>query len=189
MWHVPADDAVRADPRAGLDDDAFVDEAGRLDDGAFLDPGLGRHARGPRRGGERGRLVTAVHDVAVHLHVFFRCADVDPVSAIHVRDERLAALDQRRKKAPLDRPRRVFRDPIEGVRLEHVDPRVDRVAGDLVGFGLFDEAQDVALRVGLDQPVGGGIRDRRQHDRRLRPALAMQPDDGAEIDLRSARRR
>ena len=38
--------------------------------------------------------------------------------------------------------------------------------------------------VGLDQPVGARILDRRQHDRRLRLALAVQAQDGAEIDLR-----
>ena len=38
--------------------------------------------------------------------------------------------------------------------------------------------------VGLDQPVGARILDRRQHDRRLGLALAVQPQHGAEIDLR-----
>ena len=40
------------------------------------------------------------------------------------------------------------------------------------------------VRVGLDQPVGARIVDRRQHDRRLGLALAVQPQHGAEIDLR-----
>ena len=36
---------------------------------------------------------------------------------------------------------------------------------------------------GLDQTVGARVVDRRQHDRRLRLALPMQPQHGTEIDL------
>ena len=39
-------------------------------------------------------------------------------------------------------------------------------------------------RVGLDQAVGARVLDRRQDDRRLRLALAVQPQHGAQIDLR-----
>src|SRR5436309_11452745 len=101
------DDAVGADPGAGLDDGPFVDEAGRLDDRAVLDACLGRHPCGAWLGHERRRLsgdVPAVHDVAVHLHVLLRRADVDPVPAMHERDEGLLSLDQRWKETALDRP-------------------------------------------------------------------------------------
>ena len=46
---------------------------------------------------------------------------------------------------------------VEGVRLEHVDAGVDRVAGDLVGLRLLEEAADVALGVGFDQAVRCGL--------------------------------
>ena len=44
----------------------------------------------PGASGERRGAVAAVHDVAMHLHVLLRRADVDPVAAIDVGDERLA---------------------------------------------------------------------------------------------------
>ena len=119
----------------------------------------------------------------MHLQVLRRRADVDPVSVVDVGDEGFAALDQRREEAALDRPRRVFRNAIERVRLEHVDAGVDRVAGDFILARLFQEALDVALRVGLDQAVGARVLDRRQHDGRLRLALAVQPQHGAEINV------
>ena len=112
-----------------------------------------------------------------------RRADVDPVAVVDVGDEGLAALDQRREVAALDRPGRVLRNAVERLRLEHVDAGVDRVAGDLVLARLLEEALDVAVRVGLDQPVGARVLDRRQDDRRLGLALAVQPQHGAEIDL------
>ena len=77
-----------------------------------------------------------------------------------------------------------FGNPVERVGLEDVDARVDRVARDLVRVGLLQEPPDVAVRVGLDQPVRAGVVDRRQHDRRLGLALAVQRDDGRQIHLR-----
>ena len=100
-----ADHAVRADARAGLDHRAVVDEARALR--ARRRPRPAPRARStavPRRAGERRRREAAVDDVAVHLQVLLRRADVDPVAAIDVGDERLAALDQRREVAALDRP-------------------------------------------------------------------------------------
>ena len=51
-------------------------------------------------------------------------------------------------------------------------------------FGFSRKRWMLPLRVGLDQPVGARVLDRRQHDGRLRLALAVQRDDRAEIDLR-----
>ncbi len=95
-----------------------------------------------------------------------------------------STLDERRKEAALDRPRRVLGNAIERVRLEHVDAGVDRVTVDLVRLGFFEKPLDVAAGVGLDQAVGGGILDRREHDRGLRSALAVQRDDRGEVHLR-----
>jgi hypothetical protein len=68
-------------------------------------------------------------------------------------------------------------------RLEDIDAGVDVVRGDLVGLRLFEKAGDIAGRVRLDQPVGGRVLDRCQDNRRLRLALAMQPDNGCKVDL------
>ncbi len=38
---------------------------------------------------KRRRVIAAVHDVAMHLHVFLWRADVDPVALVDVRDEGL----------------------------------------------------------------------------------------------------
>ena len=141
------------------------------------------HASDRRRSREGRRLVAAVHDVAMDLHVFRRRADVDPVAVVHVGDERLAALDERRKEAALDRPGGVLGNPVERVRLEHVDAGVDRVAGDLVVARLLQEPPDAAVGLGLDEPVGAGILDRHQHDRRLGLARAVQPEHGPEIHV------
>ena len=86
------------------------------------------------------------------------------------------------KEAALDRPGRVFRDAVEGVGLENVDAGVDSVAGDLVRARLLQKPPDVAVRIGLDQPVGRGIFDRGQDDGRLGLPLAVQPEDRRQID-------
>ena len=83
------------------------------------------HAGAAARKGRRAEA--AAHDVAMDLQVLRRRADVDPVAAYDVGDEGLAALDQRREIAALDRSRRVLRDPVEGARLQDVDAGVDRV--------------------------------------------------------------
>ena len=51
------------------------------------------------------------------------------------------------------------------------------------GFGFSRKRRMLPSRVGLDQPVRGRVVDRRQHDRRPRLALAVQPDDRGQIDL------
>ena len=181
---VVADDAVGADAGAGLHDRALADEARRLDRGAVLDAGVGGNHRLPGRVGEGRRTEAAIHDVVVRLHVFLGRADVEPVAARDMRDECLAVLDQRREVAALNREGRVGRNAVEGFRIEHVDAGVDRVADDLVGRRLLEEPQHVAVGVGLDQAVRAGIVHRREDDRGLRLALAVQRDHLRQIDGR-----
>src|SRR5688572_284945 len=182
---LPAEDGIGADACPRLDQHALVDEAGALDDRAFLDAGILGHRR-PRaaQAGERRGHVAAVHDVAMDLGVLLGRADVDPVAVVDVGHEGLGTLDQRREVAAFDRPGHVARNPIEGIRLQHVDPGVDVVRGDLVRFRLLQEARDVAVAVGLDEPVGARVLDRGQYDRRLGLALPMELDDRGQIDLR-----
>ena len=143
---VLSEHGVRPEPGAGLDDAAFVDEERPFEARAVVDAGRRRDPRHAGLAVERRHRVAAVHDVAVHLHVLLRRADVDPVVAVDRREERLAALDERRKEAALDRPGDVRGNAVECLGLEHVDAGVDRVAGDLLGLRLFEKAQDVALR-------------------------------------------
>ena len=151
---------------------------------ALLDPGVGRDERRLRLAGEGVRLISPVHDVAMDFQVLGRRADVDPVAVVHVGDEGLAALDQRREVAPLDRPGGVLGDAVEGLRLEHVNAGVDRIARDFVLTRLLEETAHVLVLVGFDQPVGARVVHRRQHDRCLRLALAMEPEHRTKIDLR-----
>ena len=169
--------------RAGLEHDAFVNEARAVELDALLDTGLGRDPGRVGRTDKGRRRVLAVHDVAVHLEVFRRRADVDPVAVVDVRHEGLAALDQRRKVAALDRPGRVLRNAIERLGLEDVDAGVDRVAGDLVLARLLEETLDVGNRVRLDEPVGPRVLDRCQDDGGLGLALPVEPEHCAEIHL------
>src|SRR5262249_55045554 len=110
---VAADHAVRSDAGARLDDDVLVDETGRFDGGARFDTGRRRHARARTLCRKRRRVIAVSHDVAMHLHVFFWRADINPVAAIDVGDEGLVALDERREKTSLDRPRLLGGDPLE----------------------------------------------------------------------------
>src|SRR5262245_35454224 len=142
---LPADDAVGGDARAGFDYYTLIDEAWRFDDRALFDLGLWRNPRLLMAVVERCSAITSVHDVAMHLLILLRRADVNPVAAIHVRDERFVPIDERREKTALDRPRHVFWDAIERVGFEHVDPRVDRVAGNFVGVRLFEKTPYVAV--------------------------------------------
>ena len=52
------------------------------------------------------------------------------------------------------------------------------------GLRLLEKPPDVRVRVGLDQAVGAGVVDRRQHDGGLGAALAVQGDDRAQVHLR-----
>src|SRR4029453_3550708 len=94
-----ADDGGREELGASLDHRPFLAEAGTWELDAFLDTGARRDELLVRLTREGRGLVETVHDVAMDLQVFRRCADVDPVAIVHVGDEGLAPLDERRKKA------------------------------------------------------------------------------------------
>src|SRR5688572_2508925 len=176
---------IGADLRALLHVHAGVDEARSFERRAVVDARLARHHRPrpiDRSAGEHAARKLAVEHVAVYLHVLLRRADVDPVAAIDVGDEAFAAFDQRWEVGAFDRVRHVLGNPIEGVGLEHVDAGVDRVAGDLIGTRLFEEPPDPAIRFAFDETVGGGVIDRRQHNRRLGLAFAMEADHGSQVD-------
>ena len=58
-------------------------------------------------------------------------------------------------------------------------PALMCVRRDFLGLGLLDESLDVALPVGLHQPVRGRVVDWREHDRGAGLALAVQADHRA----------
>jgi hypothetical protein len=58
------------------------------------------------------------------------------------------------------------------------------IGRDPVHPGLLHETADVTLRIGFHETVRFGVFDRRQHDRRARPAFSMQSEDLRQIDLR-----
>src|SRR4029079_16831733 len=93
---------IWADSRPGPDDGACVEERRALDCRAIFDPHV--VAAIDMTSGFTGKwrgLIPAVHDVAVNLRVLLRCSDVDPVAVVFVRDEGLAAFDERREEAAL----------------------------------------------------------------------------------------
>src|SRR4051812_24550864 len=118
---LPSDDAVGTDPGAGLDHDRLVDKAWPFYRSSLFDARVGRDPCAAGRSGKRRRQASAVHDVTVHLHVLLRRTDVDPVAAVHIRDERFFPLDKGWKETALDRPGLAPRDAVEGVGLEYVD--------------------------------------------------------------------
>src|SRR6476620_2952612 len=126
---LPSDDGVWTEPRARLHDSPVVHEARSFEQRALFDAGLRRHAYPVRARPELERLVAepAVHDVPVYLHVLIRRADIAPVPAVDVADERLAAVDERREEAALDGPGSFPRNPIERLGLQNVDTCVDGV--------------------------------------------------------------
>ena len=66
-------------------------------------PRLGGDRRLPIGGPEEAGREPAVEQVAVHLDVLLRRADVDPVALVDVGDEGLTALGQGREVGALDR--------------------------------------------------------------------------------------
>jgi hypothetical protein len=67
--------------------------------------------------------------------------------------------------------------------VEHVDAGVDGVGGDLRRVRLLDEAEDPAVRVGLDEAVGRGIGDGGEHERRRRARAPVALDDGRQVHV------
>src|SRR5688500_8962106 len=119
---LPPDNGIGADARARLDERSLIHEAGTFKGRAILDARI--RGNGCARAAEpvEGRGdIAAVHDVAVHLRVLLRRPDVDPVTVVDVGDERFLPLDEGRKVAALDGPGHLAGNPVERIRLQHVD--------------------------------------------------------------------
>ena len=78
----------------------------------------------------------------------------------------------------------IFGNAAEHLRLEHVDPRVDRVGEDLSPRRLLQEAFDPAGLVGDHDAELERILDALESKRRHRPALLVEFDEAAQVDVR-----
>jgi len=118
------------------------------------------------------------------LEVLLGRSDVDPVPLVDEGLDVIPASEQSREEAPLDGVLHSRWDQLEGSGLENVDASVDLVRGDLSGIGLFDEALDPSLLVGLDEPIGGRVGNGGQDDGRGCPRGPVPGDHSGEIDVR-----
>ena len=106
-----------------------------------------------------------VERVEVRLPVLVEVADVLPVAVEHVPVDRPAHLEQEREELLREVVRPVGRDVPQHLRLEHVDAGVDRVGEDLAPRRLLEEALDLAVLVGDDDPELERVVDRLEPDR------------------------
>ena len=109
--------------------------------------------------------------------------DIDPVAAVDVGDERIAALDQRREILPLDRPVRTGRDPVERLGFQDINTSVDRVAGDLIGAWLLEKTPHITGFTCLYQAVCRRVLHGRQHDRGSGVATPMEIEHGPKVGV------
>ena len=164
------DDAA-ADAGALAHDHALREHGVRPDRGAVGDPAVRPHER---RALDRLHLVdvdllahphvaaqteaghlelhAAVEGVEVRLPELVEVADVLPVAVEDVAVERPAHLEEEREELLGEVVRAVVGHVAEHLRLQHVDPRVDRVGEDLPPGGLLEEPLDAPVVVGDDDP-------------------------------------
>ena len=117
----------------------------------------------------------AVHDVAMHLDVFFRRADVDPVAGVDVGEERLVPRIERREVLTFDGDRPSTRHAVERRRFQHVDAGVDQEGdpGEELPHrpGRHDAHAQIQLGIGLDHVGIHGGQDHLGLDARLGKGL------------------
>ena len=132
---------------------------------------------------ERRRGAPAAHDVTMSLEIILRGADVEPVFAIHVGDKCFSLLDQGREIPVLDRVLRVRGNTVKGVRFQDVNPRVDRVASNLIRARFLQESAHVPVRVNFHKPVSSRVVDWGQDDGGPGLPGSMQVEEGRQVDL------
>src|SRR5882724_12355472 len=92
--------------------------------------------------------------VLMRPQITLRSANVYPISPRRdVSIERLAALEQIWKQSIFKRVVFSGRNELKHFWLEHISARGYRVASDLVGLGLFQEAPDLSIRFSFNQAV------------------------------------
>ena len=157
---VRADGCVAGDPAVVADEGGPFDLLGVVDVGALADPDVAAQADAADV-----QLHLLVERVEICLPVLVEVADVLPVPLHHVPVDRTAHLEQEREELLREVVRPVGRNVPEHLGLEHVDARVDRVREDLAPGRLLEEALDLAVVVGDDDPELERVVDRLQPDR------------------------
>ena len=182
--HVVAEHRVAAD-RGGLVDRAVVADHGRaLDALHLLDQRSLAHPyvlAQPHPG--HLQLDLSVERVPVGLLVLDQVPDVLPVALGHEPVQGRALLQQAREQLLREVVRDVGRDLREHLRLEHVDPRVDRVGEHLAPRRLFQEALDPAVLGGDHHAELERVGNALQRDRRDRALVAVELDQRREVHV------
>ena len=125
----------------------------------------------------------AVERVEVRLLELVEVADVLPVALADHPVQGAAHLEQQREELLGEVVRPVGRHVLQHLRLEHVDAGVDRVREDLPPRRLLQEALDLAVLVGDDDPELERVLDRLQPDRHGGVAVAVELEQRAEVDV------
>ena len=187
---VVGDADVRAERRVLAEDDAGGDRAVVADDRRPVDDGRRvdrRPLAEPDAGTQREpldlHLDPAVVDVLVGLEVRLGRADVLPVPLGDVPEDRPAGVEDGREDLAGEVDGAALGDEVEDLRLEHVDPGVDRVAEDLAPRRLLQEAFDRAALVGDDDPELQRVLDRAERQGGQGALLLVEVDDGREVDV------
>ena len=175
---------VRADRRVARDPAVVADERGAfdllrvVDVRALADPDVPAqlHARDVQ-----AHLL--VERVEVRLPVLVEVADVLPVAVEHVPVDRPAHLEQQREELLREVVRPVAGNVRQHLRLEHVDARVDRVREHLAPRRLLEEALDLAVLVGDDDPEVERVVDGLEPDRDSRTRFLVLGDQRAQVDV------
>src|SRR5262249_4193068 len=124
-----------------------------------------------------------VERIKVRLRVLAEVAHVLPVAVRDVAEERPSHLQEQGEELLGEIVRLAGGDMAEDLRLEHVDPRVDRVREDLTPGGLFEEPLYPSVVVGDDDAELQGVLDRLEPDRHGRLALLVEGDQRTEVDV------
>ena len=182
--HPAREHRVRADRRAGCDPAVCADERGADDAVDLLDVDFLAHPHVAAQL-QPGHVEPdpAVERVEVRLAELLEVADVLPVAVENMPVDRAPHLEQQGEQLLGEVVRPVGGDVTKHLGLEHVDARVDRVREDLAPRGLLEEAFDLPLLVGHDDPELERVVDRLETDRHRGALLPMGSDERREVDV------
>ena len=124
-----------------------------------------------------------VERVGVRLPVLVEVADVLPVALADVAVDRAPHLEQQREELLREVEGAVLGDVPQHLGLEHVDAGVDRVGEHLAPRRLLEEALDLPVLVGDDDPELERVLDRLEADRDRGALLLVQVDDLVQVDV------
>src|SRR5436853_4529584 len=109
--------------------------------------------------GRLKQLHASGNDIEIRLQITLGRSYVSPVAVRYKAHHYFAHLDELWKQPVFERKRLAFRNVVEQLRFEDVDPGVNRVASDFFGLWFFDEAQYPVRRIGHNESIAGRIRN------------------------------